>query len=784
MQSLRVKILATAAILILASQAGTVAVVLFTAKADVAERAEQSMQAGTELLGNATASRADQLANTVRALAADYGFKQAVGMGETATVSSALQNHANRAGADIAFIVDRQQQLLATFTSQGQLSGDKADLAGVTFAAAGHRFFITDDSAFEIITVPVKAPLPIAWLSMGFELNNGFTQQLEKLTGLEVTLLAASETTQRVLASSKKSAPVEDLRHAGTNVSVSDAVQTVQIDGQDHLAITTPFFGRESGINVLITKSLQETMAPYELLKTASFALGALPLAAALFGAVLLSRALTRPVSRLMEAAQRIRAGNYEVPVEIRSGDELHEFGTAFNAMQSEIAQREKHISHQSRHDAATGLYNREYALELLGDMVDGAWDQGQTVGLLVVRLDALKDLNSTLGHEPADEYLSEVARRLRRFAGDNYLLARLENDDFMLALTEDDTVQIRDIAEDLRNQLGTSLRLPSVNVNIEPVIGMAVFPKHANNARNLLLRATIAVNDAVQEGRPDRFYREGDQEQRVRNLNLLQDLKSAAADNELKMYLQPKIDLSSETVCGAEALVRWQHSRYGLLQPAAFIPVVERAGDMLIITRWMIAEAGKQLAAWAAQGKDLSLAINLSANDLMDDELPWFIMDTVKHNSLDPSRLIVEVTEEAMIEDFAKATSTLVRIHDLGITVSIDDFGTGYSSLAQLKNLPAQELKIDRAFIANLPGDDADVAIVSACIDLARKLNLKTVAEGVSDGQALRWLQAHAVDRAQGFYWSEPLSADAFADWLLNFDGGATVQTKPLKLV
>ncbi len=784
MQSLRVKILATATVLVLASQAGTVAAVLFTANTDVIERAERSLLTGAELLGNVSNNRTEQLSNTVRTLASDYGFKQAVGIGKTATISSALQNHANRARADIAFIIDDEQHLLATYAPPEDLDNDEASVTGTAFATSGHRIFVTADSAYEIFTVPIKAPLPIAWLSMGFELNDDFARQLEKLIGLEVTLLADGEDSDRVIATTRPGSGTQDLLQASALMPVNNVLQTLDIGGQAHLAITTPLFSRQSGVRVLITESLQKAMAPYDLLKTASFALGALLLAAALLGAVLLSRALTRPVNRLMEAAQRIRSGDYSSPVEISSGDELHEFGTAFNAMQEEIADREQRIAHQSQHDSATGLYNREYSLEALKEMVESAWELGQTVGLLIIRLDALRELNSTLGHEPAQEYLSEVARRLRRFAGDNYLLARVENDDFLVALTEDDSTRIPDVAENLRNQLGTTLRLPSYNAHIVPVIGMATFPKHANNAENLVLRATIALNEAIREGCQERFYREGDQEQRVRNLNLLQDLKPAAANNELQMYLQPKIDLPAEAVCGAEALVRWQHPRYGLLQPAEFIPLIESAGDTLTMTRWMITEAAKQLHTWTKQGKDLSLAVNLSANDLIDDELPWFTMDMIKNNSLDPSKLIVEITEEALIEDISKATSTVERIHDLGITISIDDFGTGYSSLAQLKNLPAQELKIDRAFIANLPGNSADVAIVSACIDLASQLNLKTVAEGVSDGKAMRWLQENGVDRAQGFYWGKPQPADQFEDWLVNFDGGATVQTKPLKLV
>jgi len=785
MRSLRVKILATAALLILLSQIGTVTAVLVTANSDVSERAEGSLIAGTELLSNATTSRAGQLGNTVRALASDYGFKQAVGTRETETIRSALQNHAQRAGADIAFIIDLDYQLLAASGGVDE-TGSLDDTSGTvqTFAETNHRLYVSDGKAYEIYTVPVKAPLPVAWLSMGFRLDDAFAHHLQNLTGLEVTLISRPDGNETVVATSKTDSNKAEILKASKTLAKNQAPTTVDIGGNDHLAIIAPFMHQQNDVQVLITKSLAEAMAPYALLKKASFVLGALPLLAALLGAVLLSRALTHPINRLMEAAKRIQSGDYGVPVEIRSGDELREFGGAFNAMQSEIAAREKRIVHQATHDSVTGLHNREYALEQLAPLAAAALHAGKTIGLMVIRLNALGDLSGSLGHDTGAAYLNEVANRLRRFAGNEYILARLENDDFLIALTESETMHVREAAEDLVGQLGSAIRLSSINVNVKPVVGIALLPDHANNAEQLLLRATIARNEAQSEGRSLRVYRDGDQEKRVRNLNLLQDLKRAAQENELQLHYQPKIALHDVSVCGVEALVRWQHPEYGWLPPGEFIPLIEKSGNILILTRWVIQQAGKQLAKWDADGLDLSIAVNLSANDLLDDELPWFFMDVVREHKLNPKRLVLEVTEEAMVEDFGKANSALERLHDLGLTISIDDFGTGYSSLSQLKKLPVQELKIDRSFIAGLPSDSADTAIVSASVSLAHQLGLKIVAEGVTNGDALRWLRENGVDRAQGFYWSEPIPADAFNEWLRNFTGGETVQVKPLKIV
>lgn len=785
MRSLRVKILTTTATLILASQISTVTAVLVTANKDVSARAETNLLAGADLLSTTIDSRADQLAATVSALASDFGFKQAVGTGETETVRSALQNHAERANADIAFIVDRNNRLLVTGVGNNQPKNmNEAEIARHGYTNSGRRVYVTGNAAYEILTVPVKAPLPIAWLSMGFKLDDAFARHLQKLTGLEVTLLGNSDAGQNVIAASNSKYSKSELLRAAQLIAGNTTTDTVDIDGHQHLAILHTFLDAHSEVGLLITKPLADAMAPYELLKKASFALGALPLLAALLGAVLLSRALTHPINRLMAAARRIQAGEYDVPVEIRSGDELREFGGAFNAMQSEISAREKRIVHQARHDTVTGLYNSTYALELLSAALEAAKEQGNTVGLMVIGLGALDEITSSLGHDLASAYLTTIADRLQRFAGHDHILARMENDNFLIALTEHGSLRVRTVAEELIAQLGTALKLESIKVNIKPAVGMALFPEHSSNADELLLRATIARNEARLTGRSPRFYRKGDQEKRLRNMNLLQDLGRATEQNELQLYYQPKITLEDESVCGAEALVRWRHPDYGWLLPNEFMPLIESSGNALILTRWVIGEACRQLAEWDRCGLNLNIAINLSATDLLHDSLPWYVMDAVKEHRLDPRNLIMEVTEEAMVEDFQKANSTLERMHDLGLTISIDDFGTGYSSLAQLKNLPAQELKIDRCFIAGVPADRADTAIVSAAINLAQELGLKIVAEGVSDGAALRWLRQHSVDRAQGFYWSKPLSANQFEQWLGSFTGGKTVQVKPLKLV
>ncbi len=785
MFSLRTKILAVAAALVLLSQIGTVSIVLLSANKDVSQRASRSLQTGMNVLRKAASSRAAEFENTVRALASDYGFKQAVGTGDSLTVESALANHLQRAGADIALLIDRDQQVLAKTSSANSLFDIGDDqLIDEFFEATGRRSLVVNGAVYEVFTVPVRAPLPIAWMTMGFRLTDTYAEQLKDLTNLDVTIFASTLASQSLMATSMNQAFHSSLNQAATRSLSGTGPATIDMNGAQYLAVMAPLLNRQPDVQVLLTKSLTEAMAPYELLKTASFALGALPLLAALLGAILLSRALTQPVQKLMEAAKRIRSGDYDTPVDIRSGDELNQFGVAFNAMQVEIATREQRIRYQASHDSVTGLLNAEAALAYLHEQIELAGKSKTHVVVMLIALNAQTDISGSLGHDVADTFLKRAADNLARFVDSSFVLARLENDRFLVIFTESKAMRAREVAQDLHARLATGISLPAINVALTPTIGVAVVPDHAMNAEQALQRATIANSESGAAGRPVRFYQEGDEEQLRRNMTLLQDLRRAADENEFRMHCQPKIHLATEKVCGVEALIRWEHPVYGWLPPDEFIPLIEHSGNISILTRWALEHAIKQQAQWSAKGFDIVMAVNLSSQDLLDADLPWFIIDLIKHYQLSPQKLLVEITEEAMVRDFANAIAVLERLHDLGIKIAIDDFGTGYSSLEQLKHLPVDQLKIDKSFVAHLPDDPADVAIVSTTIELAHRLGLEIVAEGVENGTAMRWLRDHGVDQAQGYYWSRPIPADEISAWAEQFSGGNTCEVKSLKLV
>ncbi len=778
MQSLRFKILAVASTLVLLSQAGTVFTVLFTANRDVAERARASLETGARIFEQTTRARAEQLGATVKVLAADFAFKQAVASQDLATIDSALANHARRAGADLALLLDETGGVLASTGAMESAHPGLAEWTGI--GGPARSTLVHGGVAYEVLTVPVLAPLPVAWVSMGFRVSDEYLRRIEELTGLHATVLARRGDSYQLVAS-RLEEPLRQPLLSAIDGRPPSSARTLDIAGYDFLVIARPFIPEAADIEVLLTVSLDEAMAPYRLLQSAAIVLGALPLLLALAGAFLLSRAVTRPVQTLADAARRVKAGDYSRPVTVRSGDELAELASAFNAMQTDISRREARIVQQARHDTLTGLPNRDFALEQLDTALDNASRDGGSVALMVIDLNATGEIAASLGHDIADDYVRHAAEQLRLHLDSRFLLARIESDRFMTIMPGLDADSAASVGERLLQRLEPGIGLPDLTVTVRPGIGISAFPEHGATHDQLLLRATVAQTDNRHAPSTVGVYHSGDEQRRIRRLTILGDLRRAARHEELKLYYQPKISLADGRLCGAEALVRWDHPLLGRLSPAEFIPIAEQSGNVSALTRWAVTAAARECRLWLEEGLDIAVSVNLSAHDLLDKDLPWFVLDVLRNHDLAPRYLIAEITEEGLVRDFANATLVLQRLRELGLRVSVDDFGTGYSSLAQIRNLPIDELKIDRTFVTQLPDNAADAAIVAAAIDLSHNLGLEFVAEGVETRPALRWLRERGCERAQGYLISPPLPADEFVEWVRGYAAGATTRTSAL---
>ncbi len=385
--------------------------------------------------------------------------------------------------------------------------------------------------------------------------------------------------------------------------------------------------------------------------------------------------------------------------------------------------------------------------------------------------LERFKHVNDVLGHAVGDRLLQQIAVRLCGGAlRDGDIVARLGGDKFAVFLPQADADTARAVADRLRRSLEEPLTLDDHTVDVSAGIGIATCPAHANDADTLLGRAEVAMYAAKARQAGVTVYDPGVDSASEQSLSLLTELRTAVDQDQLRLFLQPKISLDTGAVLGAEALVRWQHPLRGLVPPMSFIPFAEQTGFIRVLTGWMIERCAARSRTLRAQGMHFKFAINLSTRDLVDQDLPAKLEKLLSRDSMDPRSLCMEITESAIMDDPQRALQTLQRLHDMGLRLSIDDFGTGYSSLAYLKRLPLHELKIDKSFVMAMERDRADLKIVRSTIDLAHNLGLSVVAEGVETAQTFALLQKLRCDEAQGYYMAKPMPEADFAAWAANW--------------
>jgi len=386
---------------------------------------------------------------------------------------------------------------------------------------------------------------------------------------------------------------------------------------------------------------------------------------------------------------------------------------------------------------------------------------------LLMLDLDKFKEVNDSLGHHAGDLLLVRVASRLQQHLRDGDVLARLGGDEFAVLIQDVDQDQATDVAIKLRAALSKPFTLEGITLHTSVSVGISRFPDDGPDLSSLLRKADIALYKAKTSGIGYHVYRIRDDAEDATRLQTLEELRTALARDQLVVHFQPKIDLATGEVHSVETLVRWDHPHRGLLYPDAFLNLVEESGLMPMLTRVVLDRALDQAAAWRARGQSLTVAVNLSGSSLVDDDLPEQVASMLAARGVSPGALQLEITEEFLMADRDRARDILTRLRRSGVQISIDDFGTGYSSLAYLRDLPIDELKLDRSFIFPMADDARAAALVASTIALAHSLGLRMVAEGVETDVALTELTRLGCDQAQGYFICRPVPAAELDYWL-----------------
>lgn len=444
----------------------------------------------------------------------------------------------------------------------------------------------------------------------------------------------------------------------------------------------------------------------------------------------------------------------------------------------TERKQAEERLNHLAYYDDLTGLPNRTLFARLVDQALMVAQRNVGTGCILFIDLNRFKLINGTLGRGVGDELLRQVARRLREALREEDVVAHLSGDEFAVGLFDiRQHFEATTVAQKLQAALAEPFIIEGQKLQVGASVGISVYPTDGEDAETLLRMADIAMERAKQDNEnPDRsvaFYCNDMNQGMQERMRIESGLRHALGHGELTLHYQPKFEIGSGQVVGAEALVRWVHPERGVVPPAEFIPLAEATGLIVQVGEWVLEQACAQAAVWNRAGlPPLRLAVNVSAREFTPS-LPGRVADTLKRYRLDPSWLELEITESTLMHDIERVIGIMDRINQLGVALSLDDFGTGYSSLSYLKRFPINTLKIDRSFTTGIPADASDCAIAGTIISIGRQLRHRVIAEGVETLEQLEFLRKSGCDEVQGYLYAKPLPAYEFEqslreNWLL----------------
>lgn len=789
MKSFRSRLLLAVIALIVLVQGATVFAVLERTRTEMASGAAAHLEANVDAFARMNMTRNHLLQIAVENIAREQSFNAAlVNAGaDRQLLQDVLRASSSHIRAQGLFLLNGDGDLLATTASRidAQSAPELAEVVGSLATDKSHSFLaVVGGTALHVALAPAVVQGLPAWLGAIIELDDAAAHQFGRFIDLQVSIIARDPDGRRFAISTlpKQLRPV---LYALTPAPASTprTAQIVELGGQQYLTEFLPLKAQRGDIYAILQQPMDELSARYERLRLEMLLIsGSAVLVAAIIVALLSRRAL-RPIDQLVSAAQRIEQGRYNERVVVSGGAEFERLASVFEGMQRRIAERESRIVYQARHDSLTGLPNRQAARARLQRLLK----TGVPVGLVLLDLRGFKHLNASFGHELGNQILKEIARRLTSAvrAGDS--VARLGADQYLLILRGNGVDHAAAIAAQVVRDVRQGMLLGSIEISLDVHAGVCAAPEHGATSEDLMRRADIALQAAKSDGVPIRRYEPGHDEVYRKRLKLLVDLRTAITTNQLNLVFQPKVQMADRRVQSLEALVRWTHPELGTIPPGEFVPLAEQTGAIGDLTRWVLRTAIEQLARWRVTGFETEVAVNLSASDLNDPELPDEILSLLTSHDVLPRQIMLEITESAVMREPERAIRVMRRLRDAGLRFSIDDFGTGHSSLAQLRALPVDEIKIDRSFIRDLEQGTRDDAIVRSTIDLGHSLGLKVVAEGVETPAAWTALLRLGCDFAQGYFVSRPLPVDQVDAWIKEFNAqlaGAETGTAQVRVL
>jgi len=707
--------------------------------------------------------RSDHLAAFAETVAKDYGIKEVFG-DDRRSLLVALNNHRERIDADLAMAISESGNI----TAQLQLITDDDNNEKIIRGVENDQLFrfpqwLTNESNVNLYLINNQlyqfslSPLTVGsktlgWIGFGFQIDETLAQQTLLLTHLDTDFVYKENNKWRLIASSNASSTHEFTNSIINNKVPDDyiGIGHLIVDGHEQAFGLALYGYRADFLSVLQDKWWQLVMLTF------------LALLLSLVGAYFIALSITRPIKTLVKQAKIIARGEYSEKVTLNDKSELGQLADEFNVMQNAVLSREQAITHRATHQLLTELPNRNAIMSTVGQLVK----DDSPFCIYHLNLSRIKDVNESLGHEVGDILIKAAAQRLKS-VDSCYFLGHLGADEFVLIVQEKEQVSIDDMVVRILDTLEASFDFNGMTLQLQGKLGIAKFPQHCGDGKSILQMSDTALNFSRKHNQTIQIYHEGLDVNSVERLNLINDLKYAITGDQLELHYQPKLNLKTGIVTHVEALVRWQHPRLGMVPPDNFIHIAEQTGQINALTKWVFTTALDQFNSWKAKDIHINIAVNISAENLKDPSFDSFIRTAVADKKVPPKFITLEVTESAVVDNPETAIALLREFKNDGFKISIDDYGTGYSSLAQLKQLPVNELKIDKSFVQRLETDEDDQIIVRSTIELAHNMGLSVVAEGIEDEYTLHWLAEHGCELAQGYFISRPQPSEKITPWL-----------------
>ncbi len=739
-----------------------VAVAVYLAIVGNAQQAvRQELAASGTVFDRVWALRTQRLQDGADLLSRDFGFRAAVATHDAPTVESAISNLRRRMGLDLAFIVGMDGDVVGVDASQ--LDVEKLWTA-LDAQDGAQGVFVVNGAPYQVISAPIMAPTLTGWIVFAAKLDNKEMLALERLSAIRLDAQVFDRRGGRWITGDTGFDP--RLMGAHVERALRDKIREpslLKAGGQGNLVLVKPLkaLGQDSAAALVLRYPMAQAMAPYRPLFAAVVIAGLIGAILVAAGSWALSRGLARPIAALDDAARRLQRGE-DVRVEVQTQDEIGRLADSFNLMAAEIREREATMIHQALHDEEAGLASRRaLEREITNRLATVA--EGKQVIISAVGLDRFTFVRSAIGYSLATQLIADLGERIMAISP-GLMVGRLTTSTLCVISNVSDLATLTPLIESSVERLEKPVLVGGEAVDVHLTHGVAAAGRDEMDASRLIERALIALDQARAAHRKVMVFDAVAYGDPAGNLSLMSEMLDGVRTGALFLNHQPKLDLRTGKITGVEALVRWNHPTRGMMRPDLFVEMAEETGHIRALTDFVLTQAIADQKQLRASGQDLLMSVNISGRLIDDADFADRAIEQVKREG---ARMCFEITETAVIGNPDVALGVLERFDAAGISVSIDDYGPGLSSLAYLKQIRADELKIDKAFVMSLEAGGKDALLVKSTVDLAHSLGMKVTAEGVETREALAVLQLMGCDIAQGYHIARPMALNALTTFL-----------------